>query len=253
MNRTQVFPLFHVPHDGAAFPKKLMESVCVPEEKFLYYHERMRDTGALKMVPYEWRNAENTVFFPVSRLLCDVERFLGPGEPMEKLGMGFCYERAYDGTKIKNISDELLRGTLFYYHSHHGRLNQVCTMHPRLLLLDMHSFSDGIVPCDQLRDGEKTPDVCLGIDEEYTPAVLVSAAEAVLREAGFTTARNYPYSGSLVPNAVLGKTVRCECAAIMLEWNKRVYCDRHGNPAAEPIDRIRKTVKRLVEISLNLI
>ena len=121
------------------------------------------------MVPTAWRNSGNTLYFPVSRLLCDVERFPGPEEPMERLGMGFCYKRAYDGTRIKTVSAELRRETLVWYHGHHEKLNRACIEHPRLLLLDMHSFSDDIVPRDRLRSGERTPDVCLGIDEKYTP------------------------------------------------------------------------------------
>lgn len=165
-NNKKRFPLFHVPHDGTSFPEELMESVCIPKEQFLSYHERMRDTGVLEMVPTAWRNSGNTLYFPVSRLLCDVERFPGPEEPMERLGMGFCYERAYDGTRIKTVSAELRRETLVWYHGHHEKLNRACVEHPRLLLLDMHSFSDDIVPRDRLRSGERTPDVCLGIDEK---------------------------------------------------------------------------------------
>jgi len=86
-NNKKRFPLFHVPHDGTTFPEELMESVCIPKEQFLSYHERMRDTGVLEMVPNAWRNSGNTLYFPVSRLLCDVERFPGPEEPMERLGM----------------------------------------------------------------------------------------------------------------------------------------------------------------------
>lgn len=120
-NNKKRFPLFHVPHDGTSFPEELMESVCIPKEQFLSYHEWMRDTGVLEMVPTAWRNSGNTLYFPVSRLLCDVERFPGPEEPMERLGMGFCYERAYDGTRIKTVSAELRRETLVWYHGHHEK------------------------------------------------------------------------------------------------------------------------------------
>ncbi len=123
-NNKKRFPLFHVPHDGTSFPEELMESVCIHKEQFLFYHERMRDTGVLEMVPTAWRNSGNTLYFPVSRLLCDVERFPGPEEPMERLGMGFCYERAYDGTRIKTVSAELRRETLVWYHGHHEKLNR---------------------------------------------------------------------------------------------------------------------------------
>ena len=210
-NNKKRFPLFHVPHDGTSFPEELMESVCIPKEQFLSYHERMRDTGVLEMVPTAWRNSGNTLYFPVSRLLCDVERFPGPEEPMERLGMGFCY----DGTRIKTVSAELRRETLVWYHGHHEKLNWACVEHPRLLLLDMHSFSDDIVPRDRLRSGERTPDVCLGIDEKYTPPGIVSIAEFCLRAEG------------------------------------RVYCNERGIPDAGTMEGIRQTVNRIAELSLD--
>jgi N-formylglutamate amidohydrolase len=246
------FPVFHVPHDGGLFPQELMASVCIPEARFLYYHERMRDVGALEMVPALWRSRENVLFFPISRLLCDVERFPGPEEPMERLGMGFCYERAYDGTRIKRVTDELKAKTLLCYQTHHRRLDRLCAEHSRLLLLDLHSFSEELVPRGQLRCGESMHDVYLGGDGRFTPSELAASAEAVLRSAGFSMARNYPYSGSLVPGAVLRGTVRCDCASIMLEWNKRVYCNAQGRPAAASLARIREIVRRIADLSSDL-
>ena len=241
------FPVFHVPHDGGVFPPELLRSVCVPEAQFLRCHDEMRDLGAREMVPRPYRNEAHALIFPISRLLCDVERFLGPEEPMERYGMGFCYERAYDGTQIKVITGELKRATLRCYREHHARLDAFCLRHPRLLLLDLHSFSDAIVPKAQLRPGLRTPDVCLGADERFTPEALVSAAEELLRRAGLSTARNYPYAGSMVPNAVLSGKADCDCASLMLEWNKRVTCKKDGTPDAETLARIRALTLQLAE------
>lgn len=81
----------------------------------------------------------------------------------------------------------------------------------------MHSYSDDIVPKDFLREGRKTPEVCIGTNPHFTPPALAETAERRFREAGFTTARNYPYSGCLVPNAALSGEV--DCIAVMLEFN----------------------------------
>ena len=241
------FPIFHVPHDGVRFPATLMRAVCVPPEQFLEFHRRMRDVGTLDMVPPEFRSRTHTMYFPVSRLLCDVERFLGPEEAMERYGMGFCYERAFDGTQIKQVTELLRQETLRFYAAHHARLDSLCRLHPRTLLLDLHSFSDELVPRAQLRRGVDTPDLCLGIDERYTPPRAADAAEALLREAGFSTARNYPYAGSMVPNAVLTGKSRCDCASLMLEWNRRVYCGADGRPDAVRLAQLRDTVRRIAE------
>ena len=101
------FPLWHIPHDGRKFPIKLLCSVSVARDEFEAYHEKMRDTGVRELIPgaYDYRSAVEA--FDVSRLLCDVERYIGSDEVMERYGMGFCYEKVYDGTVIKDVSDGL--------------------------------------------------------------------------------------------------------------------------------------------------
>ena len=245
-NNAARFPVFHVPHDGGVFLPELLQAVCVPMELFLRYHDEMRDAGVREMVPKLYRNEEHAVIFPVSRLLCDVERFLGPEEPMENYGMGFCYERVYDGTRIKAVTEELKQRTLRYYREHHARLDTLCALHPRLLLLDLHSFSDAIVPKAQLHPGMETPDVCLGMDTRFTPEALAATAEQILREAGFSTARNYPYAGSMVPNAVLNRNVDCDCISLMLEWNRRAYCINAGTADPEMLDEIRAVIEKIL-------
>ncbi len=236
-------PVFHVPHAGDGFPKELMEAVCIPMEKFELYHEKMRDNDVWEFVPSLYRTAAQSVCFPISRLLCDVERFIGPEEVMERYGMGFCYERAFDGTRIKNVTDKLREKTLAYYWKHHEQVDRICREHKRVLFFDMHSYSDEIVPKDFLREGQETPDVCIGTDPLFTPPVLAETVECYFREAGFRTARNYPYSGCLVPNAALSGEV--DCIAVMLEFNKRIYCDSSGASIPNIVERIRRIMEDL--------
>ena len=223
-------PVFHVPHDGAEFPPELMASICVPQVQFLRYHEKMRDIRIHAMIPRAYRTASQSVRFPVSRLLCDVERFIGPEEIMEQFGMGFCYERAFDGTVIKTVTDELKEKTRVYYDRHHALMDRLCDIHKRIVLFDMHSYSDEIVPPSFLRGGEPTPDVCIGTDARYTPERLAALAERRFREAGYSVRRDYPYSGCYVPNTVLSGAADCDLLSLMLEFNKRIYLSHEGKP-----------------------
>ncbi len=197
------FPVFHVPHDGERMPEELMPSVCIPRDRFLTYHAQMRDRMVTELIPRMYRMQFNTVRFEVSRLLCDVERFVGPEEVMEQFGMGFCYERAFDGTKIKDVTDELKNLTLPYYRKHHQRMDKICTMQPRTLVFDLHSYWDGIVPKEFLKAGQPTPDVCIGTDPIHTPPKLLSIVRDRLEAAGLSAAINYPYQGCFVPDAVM--------------------------------------------------
>ena len=240
------FPVFHVPHNGWEFPEELMKPVCVPEEEFCRYHEKMRDTDIVRAIPEAYRGGHMCHMFPVSRLLCDVERFIGPEEPMEQYGMGFCYEKAYDGTVIKQVTDEAREKTLEYYRKHHAWLDRLCESHPRILFIDLHCYSDEIVPKAFLREGKETPDLCIGTDERYTPPELRRIVEQRFQEAGFSTAGNYPYAGCLVPNALLSGKSACDCAGIMLEFNKRVYCDEQGNSIPEKLAAIRNVIRQVL-------
>lgn len=248
---SDTWPVFHVPHDGDRFPEALMSSVCVSRAQFFAYHRMMRDTGVLELVPRIYRNSEHTVFFPISRLLCDVERFLGSEEVMEQYGMGFCYERAYDGTVIKRVTDELKEKTLRYYRLHHARMDQLCREHEQVLVFDLHSYSDEIVPKSLRQRGVKMPDVCIGTDAYFTPKSLAEMAEQRFRAAGFSTLRNDPYTGCFVPNAVLSG--ECQGNSIMLEIHKRCYCDGDGLPNPVQCARIRNIIGKLAADALILL
>jgi len=239
------YPVFHVPHDGTAMPYDLLTDICVPEETFLMYHAKMRDTDVRKMIPRPYV-AQMQHVFPISRLLCDVERFIGPEEIMEQYGMGFCYEKAYDGTRIKNVTDGLKMRTMDYYREHHEYMDWLCSKHPYMIMFDMHSFSDEIVPRDFMEEGHSTPDICIGADDQYTPPALVEIIQRRFQEAGFSTEVNYPYSGTFVPNAVLSGKRGCDCVSVMLEINKRIYCDQNGNSISKKLDEIQDIIRRIM-------
>lgn len=240
------YPVFHVPHNGKQFPEELMESVIIPEEQFRKYHEEMRDTDIVRAIPEAYRGGDMCEAFLISRLLCDVERFTGPEEIMEQYGMGFCYEKAYDGTPIKHITEDLKQKTLEYYREHHARMDRICDRHPRILLLDMHSYSDRIIPKQFLQPDTPTPDVCIGTDDRYTPKELTERVERAFRAAGYTTRFNYPYTGCYIPNTILKGESTTDCIAIMLEIHKRTYCDEDGNSIPEKLRKLETTVRHII-------
>lgn len=236
------YVFFHVPHDGSLFPEELMSSVCIAHEEFMHYHEKMRDTGAGDMIPEEY--LDSTERFEVSRLLCDVERFIGPQEIMERYGMGFCYERAYDGKRIKRADAQLRLAARRYYDAHHRKLCDVCAGHSRVLLFDMHSYADELIQAHAaMRD---TPDLCIGTAAGFTPPVLSETIRRCFSELGFSTAENAPYEGVYVPENVLYGQNSCDLAAVMLEFNKRCYCDSDGRPISSRLELIKNAIRRVI-------
>ena len=244
------FILFHIPHDGRKFPPELMSSVCIPHRDFETYHKKMRDAEVADLIPRAHYYQSASERFEISRLLCDVERFIGSEEPMEAYGMGFCYEKAYDGKNIKTITERLKAQTLKYYKEHHQRMDSLCERHPRSLLFDMHSYSDDIIPKEFLKQRRETPDVCIGTDLKFTPPELYESIKKRFGAIGYTTARNYPYSGCFVPNAAIAG--RGNCISVMLEFNKRVYLDGQGKPDEKQVVVIRNTIEKIIADSVGL-
>ena len=240
------FPVFHIPHDGWKFPEELMTSISVSDQEFMAYHEKMRDLKMNDIVPPVQRTGSHVERFEISRLLCDVERFIGPQEPMERYGMGFCYERAFDGKTIKTVTPELLEKTKAYYDRHHDRMNSIAMKHSHLLLFDLHSFSDEIVPGEYLSSGEKTPDVCIGTDPLYTPPALTEIIRKHLTRENLTFGENYPYSGCFIPNTVLNSKRHRDFAGIMIEVNKRFYCDRDGHAIEGRLLQLRQIMEKVL-------
>ncbi len=239
------FPVFHVPHDGWRFPPELMADVCVPEEDFLAYHEMMRDRAAGRLVP-RLRAAHAVVRFGVSRLLCDVERFIGPEEIMERYGMGYCYEKAYDGRIIKHVTDRTLAAARRYYDAHHRAVDRLCEEHPRIVFLDMHSYLDEILPPFARVPGAVTPDLCIGTDPRFTPPGLLGAVRCRFEAAGFSTAADRPYSGLYVPESVLSGSSSCDFVGVMLEFHRRAYCRETGEPDPERLRLIRRAIRQIL-------
>ena len=240
------FPVFHIPHDGWEFPEELMESVCIPHDLFMKYHEEMRDTDISRAVPNAYYGGDMSHTFRISRMLCDVERFIGPEEIMEQYGMGFCYEKVWDGTVIKHVTETVKEKTLAHYRKHHAWMDGICNRHPRLLLFDMHSYSDRIVPADFLRNGCQTPDLCIGTDDRFTPPKLTEIVRNRFTEAGFSIGFNDPYTGCYIPNAILSGESSTDLAAIMLEFHKRTYCDQNGQSVPEKLKKIEHIVRQIV-------
>ena len=241
-------PIFHIPHCGSELPEELMKDICIEEEKFKDYHEMMADTGVTEFVPHQFFYKPFTVIFPVSRLLCDVERFTGTDEPMEKYGMGYCYEKAFDGTVIKNIKSDAGEKCLRYYKEHHKLLDETVNRFPSVILIDLHSFSEKIV-MPEYKGSRPMPDICIGTDERYTTKKLADAAEDIFRAAGFTVERNYPYSGSMVPNIVLKGKTDCDLLSVMIEVNKAVCLDENGEVIELVKLKIQDAIKKIIVAS----
>ena len=212
--------LLHIPHSSTYLPPHFYPIYLNPQQ----LPELTAATADLYTDELFIYPAPRLVF-PVSRLLCDVERFRDPDlESMSRLGMWVCYTHDMQGRPLARFDESHVQKVLTtYYDVHHARLTrltqQLLTASGQVLILDCHSFPPALPyyppgPC---------PDICLGADSYHTPAYLIETARSFLERRGYKIAVNHPFSGSLVPLAYYQKERRVR--SLMLEVNRRSYCD----------------------------
>lgn len=116
--------VFHIPHASTRIPPEysgdFIEGVLPDNLRHMTdrYTDELFDLGL-----------GERIVFPVSRLVCDPERFReDESEEMAKIGMGAVYTRGYDLRPIRSVTpdrrEEILRR---YYDPHHGRLEEAVT------------------------------------------------------------------------------------------------------------------------------
>lgn len=224
------FPtVVHVPHAALA----------IPQEYLADYRPEVIDRELRVMT--DWYCGElfdlgrKIISCPVSRLVCDVERFRDDSEEsMAGIGMGWFYLRCSDGRILRSDSAarraEILRR---YYDPHHAALEAAVrgelSSHGRCLIIDGHSFYPTPLPHEPDQSDDR-PDFCIGADSFHTPPGLTEACVSFLKSRGYSAKVNAPFAGSIVPMAFYRRDVRV--SSVMLEVNRRLYMDGEGEKKA---------------------
>lgn len=216
--------LIHVPHSSTFIP---------PAEKRFFLRDDLREE-LLKMTDIYCDElfdcGRDMLVFPVSRLVCDVERFRDDAdEPMAQKGMGLAYTSCADGTPLRRISPQKRAAIArMYYDPHHEKftdmVNEKLLDCGRCVIIDGHSFPASPLPyeADALR-----PDFCIGTDSFHTPVKLLHTCVTFLRGCGFKVAVNRPFSGTVVPMEHLYSDINVD--SVMIEINRRLYVDPDGS------------------------
>jgi N-formylglutamate deformylase len=213
----------HIPHSSMAIPLHYRSLFLVPPHEIKLELMRMTDTYTDELADWPDR-----LVFPVSRLLCDVERFRNKQmESMAKAGMWVCYTHGSEGTLIKLFGDAHEKEMLdLYYDPHHIRLAAMAMARIELfghcLIVDVHSFSSSPLPYEPCQDISR-PDICIGTDNYHTPDSLKEFTANFFTGCGYSVAFNNPYSGAITPLDMAGRESRL--FSIMIEMNRRLYLD----------------------------
>jgi N-formylglutamate deformylase len=220
--------IIHIPHSSEYVPTECRGEIQLTEDELKREIAQMTDKYTDELFLPE-RTA--SLRFPVSRLVCDPERFrLDADESMSAVGMGAAYERTSEGKKFRELTSERREGILReYYDVHHAFLSAMVaerlSAFGRCVVMDCHSFPS--VPLSYETDrSQPRPDFCIGTDAYHTPDELRELCVGLLRGEGFTVKLNSPFGGALVPAQYYCRDKRV--ASVMLEVNRSIYMTENG-------------------------
>ena len=172
-----------------------------------------------------FQNIGSMIRFPMSRLLCDVERFRNPAlEEMTKSGMWICYEKTSCGKMLKKLNEKHIQEMLFYYDLHHQMLErkvaECLDRYGETLIIDAHSFPSKEQPYE-LHKGTLRPDICIGTDDFHTPEEMVDSLRNHFESYNLSVGINTPFCGTIVPLKYDHKNMHVR--SVMIEINKSLY------------------------------
>ena len=221
------YPLvLHIPHASTEIPPDLRDTFLLSEQELQVEINRITD-HATDLIFQQAFPAAPAAVFPISRLVVDPERFCDDSkEPMNSVGMGVIYTRGTLRQKLREAPSPLARQRLLdqFYHPHHRKLEEIVDQaleeHDRCLIIDGHSFHSTALPYELNAEAAR-PDFCLGTDDFHTAEKLVGRVESELQRLGYSTARNEPFSGTIVPLKHYREDQRVQ--SLMIEINRKLY------------------------------
>lgn len=234
--------LLYFPKGSLLLPERFYEGLTVPRETA----ERLNLLAADPMVPQLF---DNRLFSfmktpQYSPLYCDLEKNrYDKWEPAAKSGRGFLPSCSYDGTYFHKVVRFGYRRQVQCYHSSFWRtldsLAEIYLHHAgAVLVLDCLSFTDR--EASFMKSGPY-PDVCLGLDNDMTGALLYSYIEGSFRKAGYSVSRNSPYPETVQHDfAAKSLLFKGRVAMTRIALNRRLYQE------ADSYVKLRQTIYDLL-------
>ena len=112
------------------------------------------------------------------------------------------------------------------------------------LIIDGHSFPALLLTYEPEQTAFR-PDFCLGTDDFHTPEELVAKVEKILESCGYSTARDQPFSGTIVPMKHYRKDHRVQ--SLMIEINRWLYLGKDYSFDSERTKTLVSVLGRVAE------
>ena len=243
--------VLHLPHASTLIPEDLRDDFLLGELELQEELNRITDHATDRIFLKAFPEAEPIVF-PVSRLVVDPERFFDDfEEPMSQVGMGVLYTRGSLCQPIRQTLSPEKRQQLLerFYIPHHQKLTEVVEnvlqAHGHCLIIDGHSYP-AVALTYELQQKSARPDFCLGTDDFHTPEELIASIENQLSHLGYSTARNEPFSGTIVPMKYYQQDQRVQ--SLMIEINRGLYLQEDYSVDEAGLNRVVYVLREIGEL-----
>ena len=141
--------------------------------------------------PLSRKENVETIVFPYSRFVCDVERL--KNDPLENIGQGIIYTE-FDGYK-RILTEEQKKNIMKLWIEHQVNL-QTAIKDENTVLIDCHSFPSYLA----------NNDICIGYNEDWSyNKKLVDGIVKIFKKQGYSVEEN----------------------SVMIEVNKRIYMNEN--------------------------
>lgn len=242
--------LIHIPHNSYTIPHEYRALFYLKDDELFHEQLKMSDSYTDELFNVK---AVQKLVFPVSRLVCDVERFRDEeDEEMTKQGMWVCYTKTSDCKDLKRVNDKHKQEILQkYYDKHHLNFEkQVSQMlkQGQCLIIDAHSFSSAPLPYE-LHSQEFRPDICIGTDSFHTPEKVRKYFYNAFSDLGYKVGINTPFCGTIVPLKFYKKNKNVR--SVMLEINRSLYMDESTGKKNKYFSKLKQDISQIISIYPN--
>ncbi len=239
--------LIHIPHSSYVIPDEYKDLFYLVDNELLQEQIKMSDSYTDELFDVE---GIQKLIFPISRLVCDVERFRNEeDEEMSKQGMWVCYTKTSNCKPLKRVNNEhKLEILQKYYDKHHLNFEkQVSQMlkQGQCLIIDSHSFSSKPLPYE-LHAQTFRPDICVGTDNFHTPYKITNYFYNAFSDFGYKVGINNPFCGTIVPLKFYRKNKNVN--SVMLEINRSLYMDEDKGKKNKNFARIKRNIEQVVSL-----
>jgi N-formylglutamate amidohydrolase len=238
--------LLHIPHSSYTIPFEYQNLFYLNPLELRKEQIKMTDTYTDDL--FDISNIEKLVF-PISRLVCDVERFrCEKDEIMSKQGMWVTYTKTSGLSPLKIVSKSHKKEILQkYYDIHHKKfyekVTNILNQYNECLIIDCHSFSSIPLPYE-LNQDKRRPDICIGADDFHTPRKLTECIFKLFNSKGYKVEINKPFAGTIVPIEYYGNNSKIQ--SIMIELNRSLYMDEITSVKSVKYKQLKQDINDII-------